>query len=107
MFRKYVLDVEGQPLRVDDLIAWAEWFEYADKTIALDHQEGDVRISTIFLGLDLRMFSEGPPLLYETMIFGGPHHLYCRRASTKAEALQCHRDAVQLAIDGRMSEARS
>jgi hypothetical protein len=107
MFRLYVLDVEGKPLPMDDLLTWGEWFERTDTTIALDRIDGDVTVSTVFLGLDLRMFGDGPPLLYETMIFGGPRHHYCRRTSTKTEALKCHRDAVQMAIDGRVSEARS
>ena len=32
---------------------------------------GDMRVSTVFLGLD-RSFGEGPPLLFETMAFGLP-----------------------------------
>ncbi len=57
----------------DNLFAWAQWFEAADRLVAKT-EVGDVRISTVFLGLD-HNFGEGDPLLFETMIFGGSHDL--------------------------------
>jgi len=29
-------------------------------------------VSTVFIGLDHRFFGDGPPLLFESMVFGGP-----------------------------------
>lgn len=59
---------------------------------------GEIRISTVFLGLDHRNFGDGPPLVFETMIFGGGDELdgYTARSSTWAEALVEHRKAVEL-----------
>ena len=34
---------------------------------------GNVRVSTIFLGLDHNVFGDRPPELFETMVFGGPN----------------------------------
>jgi hypothetical protein len=34
-------------------------------------EDGNIGISTVFLGLDHRHFGDGPPLLFETMVFGG------------------------------------
>lgn len=58
---------------------------------------GDVRISTVFLGMDHNFFGNGPPLLFETMIFGGPHDGYQERCSTWEEAEKQHEKAVELA----------
>ena len=55
-----------------DLYAWGEWLEKADRCVKLTIQ-GDVYVSTVFLGLDHRMMSEGPPILFETMAFGVPN----------------------------------
>jgi hypothetical protein len=92
MSDKYILD--GKTPVPADLMTWAKWFEAADRHVAKD-QIGDVRISTVFLGIDHRR-GDGPPLLFETMIFGGQHEGHQTRASTWAEAEQQHRDAVEM-----------
>jgi hypothetical protein len=57
----------------------------------------DVRISTVFLGTDHSWDPKQPPILFETMIFGGPLHDYCERYSTWEEAELGHERAVKLA----------
>jgi len=53
-----------------------------------------IRVSTVFLGLDLG--SGDPPIVFETMIFGGDHDQYQERYSTWEEAYLGHANAVQL-----------
>ena len=53
-------------------------------------------VSTVFLGLDHR-FGPGEPVLWETMIFGGPHNEYQKRYTSRATAELGHRKAVALA----------
>jgi hypothetical protein len=53
-----------------DLMAWARWFGRADRTVAFT-QQGDVFVSTVFLGLDHGFGRKGPPVLFETMTFRG------------------------------------
>lgn len=67
---KYILDETGNPVVEPDLIKWATWFENAKRQIAKDEADG-VKVSTIFLGLD-HNWGDGPPVLWETMVFGGP-----------------------------------
>jgi hypothetical protein len=93
--RKYILDGHT-PVPCDDLMQWAEWFTTADRQVALDHV-GDVRVSTVFLAIDHRHFGDGPPLLFETMIFGGSHDQAMWRSSTWKQAEQQHADACALA----------
>jgi hypothetical protein len=66
---KYVLDDDGNPLEIDDVLIWGRWFETHDRHVALDVVEG-CKVSTVFLGLD-HSFGSGPPVLWETMIFSG------------------------------------
>ena len=96
--KKYIL--EGKtPVLCDDLMTWGRWFETADRQVAVD-DVGAVHVSTVFLGLDHRWFGDGPPLLFETMIFGGRHDRHQTRASTWDEAEQQHAAAVVLARSG-------
>ena len=65
---KYILKGK-EPEPVHDVLAWGRWFETADRRVALD-RIGETDISTVFLGLD-HQFGSGPPLLFETLVFGG------------------------------------
>ena len=77
-----------------DLMTWAKWFETANRHVAQD-TIGDVRISTVFLGLDHNFLGDRP-LLFETMIFGGAHDQYQERCSTWDEAEKMHAEALAL-----------
>lgn len=57
---------------------------------------GEVHVSTIFLAVD-HQTGGGPPVLFETMIFGGPHDGYQERYSTWGEAEAGHQRAILLA----------
>jgi hypothetical protein len=58
---------------------------------------GQVEVSTVFLVLDHNYGREGPPVLYETMVFGGAHDQWQRRYATREAALAGHDQAVMLA----------
>jgi hypothetical protein len=89
MSDKYVQDAQGNPVRCDDLMQWAASFEQAaSRTIARD-EIGEVLISTVFLGLD-HSFHGGPPVLWETMIFGGALDQEQERYTSRAHALTGH-----------------
>ena len=88
----YLLGADGEPLPADDLNVWGEWFQSTDPSIARD-TIGDVEISTVFLGID-HQFGIGPPVLWETMIFGGIQDQYQYRYTSRAAALAGHAAAV-------------
>jgi len=73
----------------DDLMTWAKWIETADRHVAEDTVRG-VRVSTVFLGIDLR-----EPLLFETMIFEGPLDQEMDRYSTWEEAEVGHKAMIE------------
>jgi hypothetical protein len=70
MSEKYILNSKGAPVRAKSLMQWAKWFESADRSVARESL-GDSEISTVFLALDHNFFGKGPPILWETMVFGG------------------------------------
>jgi hypothetical protein len=51
--------------------------------------KGDMKLSTVFLGIDNAI--EGPPVVFETMLFDKGKTVEVVRTSTHWEALQAHR----------------
>ena len=92
---KYIL-VGHKAQQCEDWREWGQWFETADRRVAQETYNG-VRISTVFLGID-HDFRGGPPLLFETMIFGGKHDQYQERYSTWEDAEDGHRVARAIAF---------
>jgi hypothetical protein len=72
---------------------WGRFFQSADRRVASD-EVGSARISTVFLGLD-HSFGDGPPLLFETMVFEGELDGECERYSTWEEAEAGHSAMVE------------
>lgn len=103
---RYVLDESGNPKMEPDLIAWAQWYEKANRHVAADtvlvNGVTPVKVSTVFLGLDHNFCLGGPPVLWETMIFGGEHDQYQERYQTREQAERGHRRAVAL-VKGMVS----
>lgn len=90
--KKYKL-VGHEAVPVKDLLEWAQWMETAERHVA-DTKVGDVRVSTVFLGLD-HSFGGEPLLLFETMIFGGSLNDEMDRYTTWEQAEAGHRAWVE------------
>lgn len=95
-----LIDQEVVPLHGDDAVmTWAMTFGSKAHRVIKQEWIGGQFISTVFLGLDHSYSDEGPPLVFETMIFHGPHNQeYQERASSYAEALVMHAEAVALLL---------
>ncbi len=88
----YILDDQHRPQPVDDddVTMWGQWLHHHDnKRVAWDEVDGK-RISTVFLGIDHNYFGDGPPVLFETMVFGGKHDEEQWRCCTWDEAVAQH-----------------
>ena len=95
MSDKYILD--GQtPVLCDDLLTWAKWFETAKCHVAKT-TVGDVEVSTVFLGVNYNFRESGPPILFETMVFGGRLNQEQDHYATWQEAKQGHQAMVERA----------
>jgi len=109
MIDTYIL--EGHtPVQEPDLMKWERWFETAERRVALTEKNGirllhylskrfePVRISTVFLGINHQFFGEGKPLLFETMVFGGPFDGQIEQCSTWEQAERQHKEMVEKAL---------
>ena len=102
----YILDDHGDPVAVDDVITWGLWFEAASKdrrrVVSSDFDESDpaktIHVSTVFLGLD-HQFGDGPPILWETLVFGGVLDGEMRRYSSRAAAAAGHQDMCRRVVE--------
>jgi len=63
------------------------------KRVAADNV-GEAWVSTVFLVLNHSWIVDGPPLIFETMVFDGPHDGFCDRYSTWDEAAAGHARVV-------------
>jgi hypothetical protein len=89
---KYIL-VGHEAVPEPDLFKWGQWLETADRHVR-DSFQGDVRVSTVFLGLDHSFTEHGPPLLFETMVFVNDRGIEQEQYSTWAEAEEGHANMV-------------
>ena len=90
----YILD--GHEVVKSDLMTWARWLEITKNRHVAREAIGEADISTVFLGLD-HSFGQGPPLLFETMIFGLEGEEPQWRYSTWEEAEAGHVRALEYA----------
>lgn len=97
---------QGNPLTTEE---WMESFDATrnDSSQIAENSSADglVRVSTVWLMGVNQNFSDGPPLLYETMIFGGPNDLECWRWSTEAEARAGHAEICSSYLRGQGERA--
>jgi hypothetical protein len=115
--RFYILDEHHEPIPLTGPHAahqWARWFEGALGIDSPDARRKDKRrvaftdlgwctVSTVFLGIDHNFWGDGPPILFETMIFANkaPDETFpeewegmMRRYGTWAEAEIGHEEMV-------------
>lgn len=83
-------DKNGKPI---DRNTWSKLFECEKyRSVGLNEKNGII-VSTVWLGLDHGLF-EGKPLIFETMVFGGPDEVQ-ERYSTMQEAIEGHNKMVE------------
>lgn len=102
MSRFYILEGK-EPKPVDDVITWGTWFEVNTESRIVKRTEledGEVIISTVFLGSDHNYYRGGPPLLFETLIFGGVRDGEMERYPTWEDAEEGHDHMVRLVKEG-------
>lgn len=91
-------DLNGQPISSNDYAKIGKLFRDKKRHIAktvLRHNRQRVAVSTVLLVAD-HNFMGGPPVLWETMIFGGPSDCDGSqwRYASRGAAKKGHRDAV-------------
>ena len=89
----FVLDADKNPVRVSMREGAMAFGDLKARIVEQTQLYGDVEVSTVFLGLNHR-YGEGPPLVFETLVFGGPYDGHMDRYSTWREAQAGHAAVV-------------
>ena len=89
----YVEDADGgvRPVGMEE---WATGVPVVDPVVWKSDLGDRGFVSTVFLGID-HNWGDGPPVLYETMVFGGPLDEEQVRYCTRAEAAAGHDEIVR------------
>lgn len=99
MLGHYVLR-DGTPVEEPNVIKWGQWFENAGETRVVRQSTvggpSGIMVSTVFLGIDHNFSFQGPPLLFETLVFGGPLDGDMRRYTTREAAESGHKEMLSL-----------
>lgn len=91
MHQRYILNDKGEAETCDDIITWGRWFAKPDNRIVAKMKFPGCEVSTVFLGIDYAFGDEVGPILWETMVFGGPHDEEQDRCSgNRADAQAMH-----------------
>ena len=85
----YILK-NGSPVLEPDVLVWARWYKSSNAERGVAQTViGDVRVATVFLGIDYGYVLSNP-ILFETMVFGGLLDHEQERYHTREEALTGH-----------------
>ena len=102
---KYILNDKGEPVPERNVLTWGRWLKENRSARRVGEDDvGDLLISTLFLGLDHNYDTEGPPILWETMVFdnGGDYIFQKRCAGSRERAEAQHLRIVQLVKEGKL-----
>ena len=93
----YILDENHNPVPEPDMLKWAEFMKtnilVAQDTAVvslLGAKVGEIKVSTVFLGVDHNFSDTGDPILFETMVFGDKLDGEMDRCCTYEAALKMH-----------------
>lgn len=93
----YKLDSDNNPIPCSSILEYEEWFMKHGSTVAKskfkDTKNISIYISTVFLGLD-HSHNSTVPILWETMVFGGPFDQQLVRYSSFKDALKGHNEII-------------
>ena len=92
----YITDEKGNAkVAGSDAEANAWWKRPFDQTRRVAKTNvGEVEVSTVFLAIDHALMLSGPPVLWETMVFGGDLDGEQERYTSREDALAGHEAMV-------------
>lgn len=101
-------DRDGKPVPEDwwdtkkhgDIYMRARPYSLA-RRVARTQITDDIEVSTCHLGID-HSYNSGPPLIFETMIFGGQYTQELQRYSSEEAAMRGHLAAVDALREGNV-----
>ena len=96
-FGYYILDEQKRPVKCDD---FSKVGNFMGMSVARNSHNG-VEVSTVFLVMEHGTDELGRPLLFESMVFGGPHDGIQFRYSTWEDAEVGHESLLWVLTEER------
>lgn len=82
--------LQGEEVVACSMEEWSEMLKKPDRILGkAQSKKKGITVSTVFLGLDYNFSKHGPPLLFESMVFGIEDEI-CIRYSTYKKAMLGH-----------------
>ena len=97
----YILK-DGKPEPCEDTLEWGKSLQENQRVDK--RSENGVDVSTVFLGIDHSFGTGSPPILFETMVFGGKHNELQERYSTIEQAREGHQRICDMVFDGAANQ---
>lgn len=100
-------DRQGKPLTIEQVepLLTDDEYKIVARTQMKSIEDGsDLLVSTVWLGVDTNFLRVGPPIIFETMIFGQigqEENEMCWRYATEAEAKEGHAAVVEALETGK------
>lgn len=85
----WMTDDAGEPIPIENAEEWAMWWAQSGIRKVAEDFVGQVRVSTVFLGISHGYRADNPDL-WETMVFGGKLDDAQERYTTLHEAMEGH-----------------
>ncbi len=98
--RAMYFDKAGRPITIEEFVEKYEDDTYRTIGYDIDRDHG-IAVSTVWLGVRMNLALFGPPLIFETMVFGAPYEMERVRYCCEADAIEGHRRTVQDVLAGR------
>ena len=103
MSSRFILDNLGEPRPVsfEEYVAkMSDPYNTKERHRIGKTDIGETTVSTVFLSIN-HNFGKGRPILWETLVFGGPLDGECYRYETRLQAGQGHEKMVQRVRDAQ------
>jgi len=101
-FPYYILteDKEVQQVDFETYAAWENAGGVRARCVRRT-EVGDAYVSTVFLMIDHRFGDAGPPVVFETMVFGGAYDQHQDRYTTYYDAVYGHQQVVNRVLESQ------
>jgi hypothetical protein len=92
----YILNADHSVRETHCVHEWGRFLEnITNRLVDWTQVNSECHVSTIFIGLDHRFAGDGPPILFESLVFGGPCDGDGRRYSSWDDAETGHKMLVK------------
>lgn len=102
----YIFNEHGMPVAEPEPRKWAAWMARADTSVA-QSEIGTAVVCTTFLGLDHNLSATGPPILWETIVFGGPLSEQSDRCAGSREQAEAMHSEMIARVHLRLAGAKA